>query len=98
MKKSLMSLVCCFPLTGHASFYDRKAEGWHWYEFRNQGSEIRDQGLRSNDKPKKEGKPELKPPTQSDPVVRLEAFKRRLSISKLSQSSILQLKMSKPIW
>lgn len=76
-----------------ATFYDRKAEGWHWYEDRYQKSKTRDQkknpqivdeqrkATRKEDDPRKEEVP------QDDPILHLEAFKKE--VDRLKAIAIL---------
>ncbi len=71
-----------------ASYYDRKAEGWHWYE-----STLKLNDLKPNEeKPlKKKEKPELKtselPKPQNDPVAHLESFKK--AVERLKAVAVL---------
>lgn len=71
-------MICSFFSSHtHANFYDRHAEGWHWYEPRNQKTEIRDQKkIGQKDKVKLKEPDKLN--TQNDPIIQLEAFKKEV--------------------
>ena len=77
-----MGFVFYWPFAIHASYYDRKAEGWHWYENILRVDPLRGNDLKPNEekslkKEKKSGSkaPEL-PKPQNDPVAHLESFKK----------------------
>jgi conjugal transfer pilus assembly protein TraF len=68
-----MSLPFCLSLTATpalATFYNRKAEGWHWYEDRYQKVEIREEKKKTDKSKRNEA--------QNDPLVRLKAFKKEV--------------------
>ena len=69
-------LVLLFESSLVASFYDRKAEGWHWYEESNQWPVI------SNQK-----KSELSKEKMPDPIAQLESFKKE--VERLKAIAIL---------
>jgi conjugal transfer pilus assembly protein TraF len=67
----------------HATYYDRKAEGWHWYESSNQWSVISNQKENiQNPERTLENKRKLKKgedgKSSNDPLVRLGAFKKEV--------------------
>lgn len=84
MKSLMMSLPFCLSLITTpvaATYYDRKAEGWHWYEDRYQKAEIREQ--KKNSQVGKEGEKVAKSKVEisksyNDPLVRLGAFKKEV--------------------
>ena len=79
MKYLLMGFVFYWPFAIHASYYDRKAEGWHWYENILRVDPLHGE-ISKEEALKKEKKPELKTPElpkpQNDPIVQLESFKK----------------------
>ncbi len=71
-------LIVCLPLSASGSFYDRKAEGWHWYESlcdSYQKAEI------SNQKEK------LAKSSKEDPLARMKTFKEK--VEKLKAIAVL---------
>ncbi|HUX79814.1 MAG TPA: conjugal transfer protein TraF, partial [Alphaproteobacteria bacterium] len=81
-KNVLIHLTFCLLLTSkhtHATYYDRKAEGWHWYEDKYQKVEIREQKKSSQVvEDQKEIKKSEGDKTQNDPRLRLGAFKKEV--------------------
>jgi conjugal transfer pilus assembly protein TraF len=66
--------IFCLALTANptaATYYDRKAEGWHWYEDRYQKAEIREEKKKTDKSNRNE--------TQNDPLIRLEAFRKEVN-------------------
>ncbi len=93
MKYLLMGLVFYWPFAIHASYYDRKAEGWHWYENILRVDTFRGNDLKQNqEKPlkkdkKRENLPSETPKPQNDPIVRLESFKK--AVERLKAVAVL---------
>ncbi|MDP4154962.1 MAG: type-F conjugative transfer system pilin assembly protein TraF [Bacillota bacterium] len=74
-------VICSFSSShAHANFFERHAEGWHWYEPLRAGKveeySLRDRIIKTEDKPKPETPDKSKP--QNDPVIQLEAFKKEV--------------------
>lgn len=64
----------------HATFYNRHAEGWHWYEPLRSGKveevPLHESIVKKEDKPKSKTPDKSKP--QNDPTIQLEAFKKEV--------------------
>lgn len=83
-------LYLLFSFPAHASFYDRHAEGWHWYEpLRGgdvkdplRGGEVKDplhgDEVKKNEKEKKD---------KNDPIAQLEVFKK--TVERLKAIAVL---------
>lgn len=72
----LISAVSSLPSTAHATFFERHAEGWHWYEPLRGGAvkdSLRESKVKTEDKSKLDT---FKP--QNDPLVQLEVFKKEI--------------------
>lgn len=78
-----ITIIPCFFLACHslkATFYDRKAEGWHWYEDRCQHCSeavLQKDNSQPLDDRRKENKNKAETP-QDDPISQLEVFKREV--------------------
>jgi len=95
--KSLWMFLLFLPVNStQATFYDRKAEGWHWYENLLRRSIVKENTSKRDDlRPdstdekvlREEEKAQERLKSQDDPLLRMETFKR--DVERLKAIAIL---------